>query len=70
MVLQPGNKVGAGLGNCYGGPALPEKVEIGEILDFRLWQSAEVTANFKSQITNIKQITMTEIQNSKSVLVI
>jgi hypothetical protein len=29
-----------------------------------------VTKNSKSQITNIKQITMTKIQNSKPVLVI
>jgi len=35
-----------------------------------LRQSAEVTKNSKSQITNIKQITMTKIQNSKPVLVI
>jgi len=31
--------------------------------------SAGVTKNSKSQISNIKQITMTKIQNSKSVLV-
>jgi hypothetical protein len=70
MEFYPGNKIGAGLGQCNGGPGLSEKVEIGAVSDCRLWQSAEVTANFKSQITNIKQITMTEIQNSKSVLVI
>jgi hypothetical protein len=35
-----------------------------------LRQSAGVTKNSKSQISNNKQITMTEIQNSKPVLVI
>jgi hypothetical protein len=30
--------------------------------------SSEQLKNFKSQITNIKQITMTEIQNSKQAL--
>jgi hypothetical protein len=33
-------------------------------------QPAGTSKNSKSQITNIKQITMTKIQNSKSVLVI
>jgi hypothetical protein len=35
-----------------------------------LQQPAELSENFKSQISNNKQITMTEIPNSKSVLVI
>jgi hypothetical protein len=33
-------------------------------------ESAGETKNSKSQISNIKQITMTKIQNSKPVLVI
>jgi hypothetical protein len=37
--------------------------------DERFW-STKVSKNSKSQITNIKQITMTKIQNFKPVLVI
>ena len=63
MVLQPGNKIGAGLGNCYGGPGLSEKAEIRE---FRLQIVAVCRSDCKFQITNIKQITMTEIGPSDS----
>ena len=56
MEPQSGNKVGAGLGDGDGGRALPEEVTIKEILDFRLWQLAGVTANPKLQAPNYKQI--------------
>jgi hypothetical protein len=38
--------------------------------DCELFCSTGVLAEYKSQITNIKQITMTKIPNSKPVLVI
>jgi len=83
MVLQPGNKIGAGLGNCYGGPGLSEKAEIRE---FRLQIVAVCRSDCKFQITNHKYQTNhndgnwsfglptlragPQFQNSKSVLVI
>jgi hypothetical protein len=51
--------------------SLNESIRQGVLMAFPLMrQSAEVTKNSKSQISNNKQITMTKIQNSKPVLAI